>query len=73
MPFGPTVQKPKGPTAAEGKNDWTSEFAAEKSELASTGRNPYFNLEPGYRLFTKMAKVQLVITVLDQTKTIDGG
>src|SRR4051794_1745988 len=34
----------------EAQARWTTDFSAEKRELTSTGRNPYFVLEPGYQL-----------------------
>jgi hypothetical protein len=51
---------------------WTSEFAVEKDELVATGRNPFFVLEPGYQLVLENANTRLTITVLNETKTIDG-
>lgn len=51
---------------------FTSRFDVENSELASTGRNPYFILEPGYTLTLEDASVRLVITVLNDTKVVDG-
>ena len=63
------------PTAGEDGPDvagWTSDFSAEKSTLVATGRNPYFILEPGYVLVLEGGGERLVITVLDQTRTIDG-
>lgn len=51
---------------------WTEEFGIDKTDLASTGSNPYFILEPGYQLYLKGKKGDLTITVLDETKTIDG-
>jgi hypothetical protein len=51
---------------------WTTAFGAEAGELASTGRNPYFVLEPGYQLTLEDGKDRLVVTVLNDTKTIDG-
>jgi hypothetical protein len=51
---------------------WTTEFAVEKSEMSATGRNPYFILEPGYQLVFEGGRERLVITVLDETKTVDG-
>jgi hypothetical protein len=53
-------------------NSWTTEFSVEKSDLSPTGRNPYFILEPGYQLVLAGGKEQLVITVLDETKMVDG-
>jgi hypothetical protein len=51
---------------------WTSDFLLDKSDLSSTGSNPYFILEPGYRLVYKDKGTDLIITVLDETKTVDG-
>jgi hypothetical protein len=56
------------------KNDgsWTAEFAVEKSELSATGRNPYFILEPGYQLVFEGGRERLIISVLNETKMVDG-
>jgi hypothetical protein len=55
---------------------WTETFLVEKGELFSTGRNPYFVLEPGYRLVfagkEDGEEVGLTITVLDATRMVDG-
>jgi hypothetical protein len=51
---------------------FTSRFDVEKADLASIGRNPYFILEPGYTLTLEDAGVRLVITVLNETKVVDG-
>jgi len=53
-------------------DSWTREFTVEKSELSTTGRNPYFILEPGYQLVFERGRERLVITVLDETKMVDG-
>jgi len=50
---------------------WTREFHVEPGELASTGRNPYFILEPGYTLVLEGGTTRLVITVLNETRRID--
>jgi len=51
-------------------------FDLENRDFASTGRNKYFILEPGYQLVLegKVGEhtVKLVITVLDETKKIAG-
>jgi hypothetical protein len=47
---------------------WTSHFLVEP--LSTTGRNPYFILEPGYTLDLVDGKDRLLITVLDQTKRV---
>jgi hypothetical protein len=51
---------------------WTTEFPVDKQELASTGRNPYFILEPGHYLVLRGGGVELTITVLTETKMVDG-
>jgi hypothetical protein len=56
----------------EGNDEWTSDFTAEKADLASTGRNPFFILEPGYQLVLEGGQERLTITVLTETKTING-
>jgi hypothetical protein len=51
---------------------WTTRFAVEKDELADTGRNPWFILEPGYQLVFEGGDERLVITVLNETREVDG-
>ena len=51
---------------------WTEDFGIDKADLSSTGSNPYFILDPGYQLYFESKKGNLTITVLDETKTIDG-
>ncbi len=51
---------------------WADAFAVEPSELRSTGRNPYFILEPGYQLVLADGNDTLVVTVLDQTRIVGG-
>ena len=52
---------------------WTSVFPTEPDELVPTGRNPYFILEPGYYQILEKGDTRIVITVLTETKMIDGG
>jgi len=68
-----------GLAVARQKSDdgtWARTFSESVSDFASTGRNPYFVLEPGYVLTYQgtegRRKVELTITVLDETVTIDG-
>jgi hypothetical protein len=61
-----------GEVEDEGGDEFTSDFAAEKPDLTSTGRNPYFSLEPGYQLVLERGKTRLTITVLGQTRVVDG-
>jgi hypothetical protein len=58
--------------AADDMAEWTSDFSAEKVALISTGRNNFFILEPGYQLVLENDKERLVITVMNETKKVDG-
>ncbi|MDF1597906.1 MAG: hypothetical protein P1T08_17640 [Acidimicrobiia bacterium] len=51
---------------------WQSEFGLDQCDLATVGGNDYFILEPGFQLVLESAAERLVITVLDETATIDG-
>src|SRR5438128_2154131 len=51
---------------------WSSDFSVEKDALTSRGKNPYFILEPGYQLVLEGGKERLVISVLNETKMVDG-
>ena len=55
---------------------FTDSFDIDTADLASTGRNRYFVLEPGYQLVLegkeKGQAVVLTITVLSETKMVDG-
>jgi hypothetical protein len=77
------AQNPTGETAAQNPTEdmaqtkpgeYTDTFPPEP--YSSTGTNPYFKLEPGYRLVLKGKEegkmVNLAITVLDETKVVDG-
>ena len=52
--------------------DWQSTFTIEKKNLGVHGGNPYFNLTPGYRLFYTHRKDTEMVTVLNETRVIDG-
>ena len=54
------------------KSDWQEEFAISSCNMATTGRNPYFVLEPGFQLVLEGGDTKLQITVLDETKMVDG-
>ncbi len=47
-------------------------FKVDKTKLADKGQGTYFILEPGYRLILEEGKDTLTITVLDETKLVDG-
>jgi len=59
----------KGDTAALKFQDT---FRVSKSKLSDTGEGTYFILVPGYKLIYEDGKDTLTITVLDETKTVDG-
>lgn len=64
---------------AQNDQSWQKEFNLSERTLVPTGRNDYFILEPGFQLvlegtggFLGMTDEKLVITVLDETKEING-
>jgi hypothetical protein len=61
-----------GDKAADKADDWTSDFSADKDTLMSTGKNPYFILEPGYQMVYEDDKERVEKTVLNETKMVDG-
>lgn len=60
------------PSQAQKSKDWQTTFNVDKKNLGVKGSNPYFNLTPGYQLSYQHGKETDVVTVLDQTKLIDG-
>jgi hypothetical protein len=58
--------------AADNEADWQTEFDMESCELATTGQNEYFILEPGFQLILEGGGEKLVITVLDETVVVAG-
>jgi hypothetical protein len=56
--------------ASEAK--FTETFDVDKAELASTGTNRFFNLMPGFQSVFQDKTTVLTITVLNETKTVDG-
>jgi hypothetical protein len=59
----------QGPAAGAA---WREEFKVDKANWVDHGTNPYFILEPGYRWHYKHGAAVLTITVLDETKVVDG-
>ena len=55
---------------------WQDTFNLENCDLSASGANDYFILEPGYQLILEGQEdgeeIQLKITVLDETKTVNG-
>ena len=66
--------EPKGSTATAATKEagWRDSFAVDKANWADHGANPYFMLEPGYRWRYKHGAETLTITVLEETKVVDG-
>ncbi len=52
--------------------DWRQDFKVDKVNWSDHGSNTYFILEPGYRWRYKHGPVVLTITILDETKVVDG-
>jgi hypothetical protein len=65
--LAPAAQEKDGPV-------FTDTFLVDEKDLATTGRNPYFILEPGYQLYFESPdkKETLTITVLEETKKVGG-
>jgi hypothetical protein len=67
----------EGPAGDSGAHDgFQDTFDLESREFATTGRNRYFILEPGYRLVLEGKEgehtVRLAVTVLDETREVGG-
>ena len=60
------------PAQAGSNSDWQMEFAISDCNLLTTGRNRYFIMEPGFQLVLEGEDTKLQITVLDETKMVDG-
>jgi hypothetical protein len=58
--------------AAAAERLFRDTFRVDKAALSDTGRGTYFILEPGYKLILEEGKDTLTITVLDETKMVDG-
>lgn len=56
----------------EVRGSWQKEFGIPERALVPTGRNPYFILEPGFRLILESSTEKVWITVLDETKEVEG-
>jgi hypothetical protein len=69
-PAGAQAQAPNQ-TASAGSG-WQQDFGLAQRRLVPTGRNQYFILEPGYQQILESKDERLIVTVLDETKTVDG-
>jgi hypothetical protein len=53
-------------------DSWAANFDVDRADLVSTGRNDHFILEPGYTAVFESGAERLVITVLNETRRVDG-
>ena len=51
---------------------WVDSFSVDKKDLVPAGSNAFFRLEPGYTLVLAKGDERLVVTVLEETRLIDG-
>jgi hypothetical protein len=60
----------------DGENEYTASFRAEDCTFSSTGRNPFFILEPNYQLVLAGGEAseaaEVIITVLNETRQVNG-
>ena len=61
-----------GAQSVRAESSWQKEFDIAKCNLLTTGKNPYFVLEPGFQLVLEGGDTKLQITVLEETKTVGG-
>ena len=50
---------------------FTSSFLLGKCTFKTEGRNPYFILQPGYRIVLESEEEKVRITVLDETEVVE--
>src|SRR5918998_3160530 len=60
------------PQAGGADRSWRQEFDLSSCTLATTGRNRYFVLEPGFQLALEGGNTRVQITVLDETRQVAG-
>ena len=60
------------PVASSADATWQEDFGLAGCTLATRGRNAYFVLEPGHQLVLEKGAIKLQITVLDETRVING-
>jgi hypothetical protein len=76
---GPEAQEAGEDTQVEqsdGQNEYSSSFRDKDCTFSSTGRNPFFILEPNYQLMLSGGdtgeEAQVTITVLNETREVNG-
>src|SRR5215472_14948366 len=60
------------PLLCQTATDWQKDFAVDKKTLGTKGNNPWFNLTPGYQLSFADGRDTDTLTVLNETRLIDG-
>ncbi|HEX5011478.1 MAG TPA: hypothetical protein VFY71_13870 [Planctomycetota bacterium] len=63
---------PAAPPRAPAGDDFTSTFSVAADEWTCTGRSPWFSVVPGDQSTFEGGGGKLVITVLDETRVVDG-
>ena len=62
-----------GPNTSNSQDtDWQEDFDLSERTLLTEGRNDYFILEPGFQLILESETEKLIVTVLNETREIDG-
>ena len=57
---------------AAAPQEWRRTFDVRKDALVATGASRFFILDPGYQLVLEEGDERLVVSVLDETKVVDG-
>ncbi len=68
----PATKPSKRAKASAAQTQFQDTFNADKAAFLDRGSNTYMILEPGYKLVLVDGKDSLTITVLDETKVVDG-
>jgi hypothetical protein len=70
------ISPPTSLSTDQPSEGWLTSFDLENCNFASTGENSYFILRPGFQVTLEGEedgeKLQLIMTVLDETKVVDG-
>lgn len=53
-------------------SQWQKEFDIKSCKMVNTGQNDYFILNPGYQIILEGEDGKVQITVLDETRVVDG-
>jgi hypothetical protein len=71
-PPPPTAPRGTAPGVGRSTDGWRDTFAVERANLVPTGGSEYFPLEPGRVSTLRAGDETLTITVLAQTRVVDG-